>query len=566
VLLGVSVGQYLFNPSKWVVQPALVADRSGARMFSYNPRIAVLMNRIGAGNLLDRQGRVLATGNPQGFLQQQDSLISAGLDPTGLQSLSHKRLDRYYPFYESMFFWIGDMNTGAFMGSINGYFAEYEHMAELRGFPAPETKFDVKASRFRENRFLPRVATEMTVAKRDFSALAPLLLAGINSQEVEKFKQRNRDVQMTVDAALQTQLQQSLQTLDTLKNSRISVVVMEDNTGDVLASASYPAPPVADMEQMMLTNSEQNSLPYFMTTKDLGFTHATQPGSTAKLITAAAAFNKLGLGAATKTITVRPGDLIRTRSEEPDEVGAITIRRGIVRSNNPFFIRLANEERLEEEMGEIYLKAGLFLRGVGGYYYDTDFMPSERQERWRDIWRETEFTSIRSYNRNDIRKTRGRGISGMAWGQGELIATPAAMARVAGAIANKGVLMHNRYVTKISDSTLPLEQGVPLLKEAQAADYLTQYMKEQSANKQSRLGLVVAGKTGTPERILKGERINDGWYVFFAPKGKGPGHVVVCVRVEKTKGSSVAVRLAGSHVVPVLKRFGYIKSFGEELN
>ncbi|RYZ28045.1 MAG: cell cycle protein, partial [Chitinophagaceae bacterium] len=566
ILLGINVGQYLFNNKKWVVQPALVADRSGARMFSYNPRIAILMNRLGAGNLLDRRGRILATGNPQSFLKQQDSLISAGLNPTALQSLSHKRLDRFYPFYESMFFWVGDMNTGAFMGSTNGYFAEYEHMAELRGFPAPETKFQVKASRFRENRFLPRVETEMSVAKRDFSALANLLLAGINSKDVEEFKQRNRDVQMTVDAALQTNLQTSLQTLDTLQNSRISVVVMEDNTGDVLASAMYPAAPVNDMERMTLTNSELNRLPYFLTTRDLGFTYATQPGSTAKLITASAAFNKLGMAAATKTINVRPGDLIRTRSEEPDEAGNITIERGIVRSNNPFFVRLANELRLEEFMGEIYLKAGLFLRGVGGYYFDADLENNSQWERWKDIWRKTEFTSIRSYNPNNIIRTRGRGISGMAWGQGELIATPASMARVASAIANQGTLMHSRYVMKVSDSTLPLEQGVPLLKEAQAAAMMTDYMKKQSANKKERLGIFVAGKTGTPERILKGERINDGWYVFFAPKAKGPGHMVVCIRIEKTRGSSVAVRLAGSHVIPILKKYGYIKGFGEELN
>ena len=565
VLLGVSVGQYLFNPSKWVVQPALVAERSGARMFSYNPRIAILMNRLGAGNLLDRQGRILATGNPQGFLHQQDSLIAAGLNPTALQSLSHKRLDRYYPFYESMFFWVGDMNTGAFLGSTNGYFAEYEHMAELRGFPAPETKFAVKASRFRENRFLPRTEIEMQVAKRDFSALAPLLLAGINSEEVEKFKQRNRDVQLTMDASLQTQLQQSLQTLDTLQNSRISVVVMEDNTGDVLASAMYPAPPVNDPERMSLTNAELNRLPYFLSTRDIGFTYASQPGSTAKLITASAAFNKLGLAAATKTIAVRPGDLIRTKSEEPDETGNITIERGIVKSNNPFFIRLANELRLEEEMGDIYLKAGLFLRGVGGYYYDGSFNNPEQWERWKDIWRKTEFTSIRSYNPNDIRRTRGRGISGMAWGQGELIATPASMARVAAAIANGGTMMHNRYVTKISDSTLALEQGVPLLKDPEAAALMTKYMREQSANKKDKLGgYTVAGKTGTPERILKGERINDGWYVFFAPKQHGTGHIVVCVRVEKTKGSSVAVRVAGTHVIPVLQRHGYIRSFDAE--
>jgi cell division protein FtsI/penicillin-binding protein 2 len=507
----------------------------------------------------------LATGTPQGFLNQQDSLISAGLNPRALQALSHKRLDRYYPFYESMFFWVGDMNSGAFMGSTNGYFGEYEHMAELRGFPAPETSFEVKASRFRESRFLPRTETEMTVTQRDFSALSPLLLAGINSVEVEKFKKRNRDVQMTVDAALQTQLQQSLQTLDTLRNSRISVVVMEDNTGDVLASAMYPAAPVADMERMTLTNAELSRLPYFLTNRDLGFTYASQPGSTAKLITAAAAFNKLGPAvAAKKYIPVRPGDLIRVRSEEPDETGNITIQRGIVRSNNPFFIRLANEERLEEEMGEIYLKAGLFLRGVGGYFFDADFKNADRMDKTKGTWRKTEFTSIRSYNRSDIRKTRGRGVSGMAWGQGELVATPAAMARVAAGIANNGTLMHSRYISKVSDSLLPVAQGIPLLNDPQSAQLLTQYMKEQSASKKDRLGITAAGKTGTPERIFRGERINDGWYVFFAPKEKGSGHVVVCVRVEKTKGSSVAVRLAGSHVVPVLKKFGYIKSFDDK--
>ena len=120
---------------------------------------------------------------------------------------------------------------------------------------------------------------------------------------------------------------------------------------------------------------------------------------------------------------------------------------------------------------------------------------------------------------------------------------------------------------KVNDSTLPLKPGLPLLKDPQAAALMTKYMQEQSANKKDKLGgMTVAGKTGTPERILKGERINDGWYVFFAPKMKGPGHIVVCVRIEKTKGSSVAVRLAGSHIIPVLKKYGYIKSFGEELN
>ena len=561
ILLGVNVGQYLFNNKKWVVQPSLVADRSGARMFSYNPRIAILMNRLGAGNLLDRNGRILATGDPEAIMQNADSLLRAGVDRNELQSLTHKRLDRYYPFAENMFFWTGDMNTGIFMGGTNGYFAEYEHIAELRGFPTPVTNYDVKATRFREDRFLPEREQDMTIAKRDYNALAPLLLAGINSKEVEEFKKRNRDVQMTVDAALQTEIQQAVAGIDSLRKSRISVVIMEDATGDVLSSASYPLPALDEPEKLQLTNAEQNKLSYWVTNSDLGFTLATQPGSSAKLVTATAAFNKLGMTAERKTILIRPQDLIRVKSEEPDETGNITIERAIVKSNNPFFIRLANEERLEEEMATLYIKTGMFLHGAGGYYYEGDLKNTERQNKWRELWRNTEFRSVRSYNPNDIRRTRGRGVSGMAWGQGELIASPAAIARMASGIANHGTLMTNRYIMKVSDSSLGLKEAIPLANDPQYAELMTRYMKEQSESKYSRLGIYVAGKTGTPERIVKGQRINDGWYVFFAPKPDGKGHIVVCIRIENCKGSSIAVRFAGSTIIPILLKRGYIKGF-----
>ena len=149
ILLGVNVSRYLFNNKKWVVEPALVADRSGARMFSYNPRINILMNRLQAGNLLDRKGRILATSHPELINRQLDSLLAFGIPKESIEALAYKRLDRYYPFAEQMFFWTGDANTGVFNGATNGYFAEYEHAAELRGFPTPATKFQVSATRFR---------------------------------------------------------------------------------------------------------------------------------------------------------------------------------------------------------------------------------------------------------------------------------------------------------------------------------------------------------------------------------------------------------------------------------
>lgn len=561
ILLGVTVSRYLFNNKKWVVEPALVADRTGARMFSYNPRITILMNKLQAGNLLDRKGRILATSHPQLIDRQMDSLLALGIPKEDLEALAYKRLDRYYPYGDQMFFWTGNANTGIFSGSTNGYFGEYEHASELRGFPTPATKFEVSATRFKQDRFLPQIVTEMTVVKRDYSALAPLLLAGINSKEVESFKQRNRDVQLSVDAALQTNIQQAMPTDDSLVNKRVSIVIMEDNTGDVIASANYPYPKINDWENLTLSWSEQNKLNYWITNSDLGFTVATQPGSTAKLVTAMAAFNKLGDAAEKLKILVHPEDLIRIKSAEPDEAGYITIERAIVKSNNSFFIRLANEKQLQEEMGTLYLQTGMFLHGVGGYYYEYEPNNVDQQNRWRELWRNTEFKSLRSYNPNNIKRTRGKGISGMAWGQGELIATPASVARMASAIANNGTLMPNRFVMNVSGSPTTVKQGVAIAKSPHYAELMTDYMKKQSANKAERLGVTVAGKTGTPERILKGRRINDGWYVFFVPKANGPGNIVTCIRIEDAKGSSEAVKLAGLHVIPYLLQRGYIKSF-----
>lgn len=203
----------------------------------------------------------------------------------------------------------------------------------------------------------------------------------------------------------------------------------------------------------------------------------------------------------------------------------------------------------------------MFLRGVGGYYYEGDQKNELQQNKWRELWRKTEFRSIRSYNPDNIRRTRGRGVSGMAWGQGELISSPAAIARIAAGISNKGLLVPNRYVLKVSDSALGIKEAITLVKDPESADLMTKYMKEQSVGKYHRLGIYAAGKTGTPERMIRGERINDGWYVFFAPKAKGGGHIVTCIRIEDCKGSSVAVRLAGAQIVPILLRRGYIKSF-----
>ena len=561
ILLTVNVSSYLFDNQKWVVKPALVADKSGARMFSYNPRIAILMNKLEAGTIYDRKGVVLATSNPQLISKQQDKLNEAGAGNFDVDSAMHKRLTRYYPFQDQLFFWLGDANTMVFDGGTNGYFAEYEHAAELRGFKMPISNYTVKASHYQEDRFLPRGVKEMTVGKKDYSAIAPLLLAGINSDQVAAFKNKNRDVQLTVDAALQTSIEKSIAADTAVNYKRISVVIMDSSTGDVLVSTQYPLPPVRNWDLLNMSVPDQNKLSQWVTTSDLGFTYATQPGSTAKVLTAMAAFNKLGADATKVTYHVSMAERIRTKGIEPDETGTITLEQAIVHSNNVYFIKLANQQHLQEDMATLYLKTGMFLHGVGGYFYEKKPGNTDpgQQEKWRELWRKTEFNTRPRYDPNNIHKTRAKGISGMAWGQGELIATPAAVARLASGVANNGTLMQSRFALKINDTVIGTKISEKLTDSAYAG-LLKQYMIEQSAPKVPILHLAVAGKTGTPERIWKGQSINDGWYVFFAPNPNGTGYTVTCVRIEKTKGSSDAVHLAGKHIIPYLLKMGYIKS------
>lgn len=561
ILLTANVSRYLFDNQKWIVKPALVADRSGARMFSYNPRISILLNKLQAGTIYDRNKLVLATSDPQLIIKQKRQLDTGGAAGYDIDSAMHKRLTRYYPFAEQTFFWLGDANTGIFNGSTNGYFAEYEHAAELRGFKMPTSNYNVTASNYQEDRFLPRGVKEMTVSKKDYSAIAPLLVAGINSDAVKAFKSKNRDVQLTIDAQLQTSIQRSLAADTSLADNRVSVVVMEASTGDVLASALYPLPPIHNWDLLNMSVPDQNKLSQWVTTTDLGFTYATQPGSTAKVLTAMAAFNKLGIAAANKKFNVASYERIRTKGVEPDETGLITLERAVVKSNNVYFIKLANQEQLQEDMATLYLKTGMFLHGVGGYYYAKQANNNNggQQEKWRELWRKTEFNTRPKYDPDNIRRTRAKGISGMAWGQGELIATPSAIARLVSGVANHGVLMASRFALKVNDTVITPRPSEKLT-EPQFADMIKGYMIEQSEPKTPILGIAVAGKTGTPERIWKGEGINDGWYVFFAPKANGAGNMVVCIRIESTRGSSDAVHLAGKHVIPFLLKKGYIKS------
>ncbi len=126
-------------------------------------------------------------------------------------------------------------------------------------------------------------------------------------------------------------------------------------------------------------------------------------------------------------------------------------------------------------------------------------------------------------------------------------------------VANNGTLVANRFVLKVNDSVTGVKEGIKLANDPQYAALMPKYMsRAKLLPKVPILGSECeAGKTGTPERIWKKQSINDGWYVFFAPMVKDTGNIVVCIRIESTKGSADVAVKAGRqacNTLPVKER------------
>ena len=575
----------VFRASSYIVKSTVVANRNGERIMSINPRINILTRALGAGNIYDRNGLLLASSDLVQVRQQRDSLRSAGA--SDIDNLLNKRLLRYYPFDNHLYFWVGDYNNRLLSGNSNGYFAEFMHLAQLRGFDTtPEQalrpEITASATRYRESRFLPRHRQDFQLTQYDYSALAPLLRAGIDSRATETFKAQNRDVQLTVDASLQTQLQRQIQASE-FANKRVSVVLLNAQTGEVLASAVHPLPDVnllkqwAEMpqgQQKLMSNLTKLNGQLF-TEKDLGMTYETPPGSTAKVLTGFAALNRLGTAGVNTTYNVTMNERIRTTGNEPDPTGPVDMRKAIVQSSNVYFIRIANELNLDPEMQTLYEAVGMRLAGKGGYhfYQDSTYFAQNRAH-----WNAEVFAESRGFYTEPSRsgtKLRFNGeFSKIAWGQGKLEATPLALGRMVATIANGGTLQPSRFAMNQNGKPIPMATPQVLAQHQGTSALLEEFMREQSRTKITDLG--VAGKTGTPEREVvltyfkdaqgrylkdkKGDLLkeskerNDALYTFFAQSPRLNAPLVAVVRIERLngQGSGQAVKLAKEIVVPTL--------------
>lgn len=613
----------------YLVRPACVVNLDGALTMEYNPRIELLMQHLDAGNIYDRNGVLLATSRPSDVAEQFAQLRQAGAEGTAMERMMKRRQRRYYPFADQMFFMLGDYNTRTLWsntdGMPSGYMAENRHLTELRGFDnvvrdGNRVQQDVVTTRFyRQSPFLPPTPQTMAFTRYDYSdpALLEMLRDGIGSKAVAQWNERRpaRDLTLTIDARLQVQLQNDIR--DAVERSpqwrgrnrlRASVVVLDAAHGDLLCSANYPLP---DQDTLrLLAGSGMHTyndyaLQRAYTDRDLGLTYQTQPGSTAKVMSAMAGLMRMGDDAARQTYVVHAQETVEPSSVEP--WGEVSMERAIVQSSNCYFVNLVHDHNLYPELETIYAAVGARIdhprlrrddafASHTPYFFDraafadTLGFGSEMQ-----YLQNLGLSTWRNYKQNMAAEGRYAPMSwwqcGMAWGQGMLTATPLNMARVVSVVANDGRFMPTRYVlqrgTGADAHAEPLAQPVELMP-ASSARLLRSYMQKES-DRHRRNGkalptsndatLRMGGKTGTPERVssatLRAERgadghlhwvyprLNDGWYVFFIPSRRQQAPLAVAVRLERLgwgsgNTSGAAVSFVADTVIPALRRAGYV--------
>lgn len=631
VVLCKSADYQIFSRGETLIRPAYVTNVDGARIIEYNPRIELVLRKIHAGNIYDRNKVLLATCSLQDLKTSADSLENKknkrGIDAE-IRDLYRaellKRKYRYYPFGNHTLFMLGDYNTRRvfqyYDNNPTGYLAEARHIHELRGLEIPSKKVTLQANHFKRNRFVKEITEYFHVYEYDYSNLfkAGFLDYGIQRNSVIKRhndRRGKRDMVLTIDARLQMELQNKMRDYihkNVFRNKKLlraSVVVLDAEHGDLICSANYPLP---NQDSIFMLNERKiyGEIPFEkidgsspITERDLGLTFQTQPGSTAKVISAMAGFMALGPDASKVTYEVRPEEVIdiNSRGKLLEPIGPnVSMKESIVESSNCYFINLVHDKELYSELGSIYCNTGIrvnpnpvYAKGniVPYYFYLDEF--TERDD-FNGLIRSLGTQAISKYNNYLIERSHGSarkmnfGETQAAWGQGPILASPLNMARVASIVANNGELTPTRYILSMGETDCPAFPSIEIIS-PKSAKILRSYMQQESdwhrkngkklllsAERDKRMG----GKTGTPERNLlqkfwtrddRTHKSNDAWYIFFIESETLNAPLAIAVRFERTKdiidgkadvkndgfGSGKAVEFVADVIIPTLTNNGY---------
>ncbi len=144
-----------------------------------------------------------------------------------------------------------------------------------------------------------------------------------------------------------------------------------------------------------------------------------------------------------------------------------------------------------------------------------------------------------------------------AYGQGEVVASPLQMARVAATVANGGAMPQGRWIT---DETNGRNAAPTVILPAEAAGKLGSFMREAVTSGTGRragaANVAIAGKTGTAELA---DAPSHAWFIGFAPYGAGARKIAFSVLVENGVYGGTAAAPAAAEIVNAAVKLGLIQ-------
>jgi cell division protein FtsW (lipid II flippase) len=490
----------------------LVVQADGARRYQYNPRLLEVMRDIPKGTIFDRNGLPLATSNWDELEKHRADYRALGVD---IDRACRRTDQRHYPFGGLMFDLLGDLRTRTRWAASNTSFVERDSARRLRGYDERPTLVEVKN---------PATGKLDRVVKYDYRELLPLVRHKHDPQNpaVRKVLDRPRDVHMSIDARFEVRVSEILRAqLQKAGQDRGAAVVLDPATGDLLAAVSYPLPPnLGDTEP-----PETESNPYL----DRARYGLYPPGSTFKIVTAIAALRKNPELARTSYACVRLPDgrvgnfikgsnrPIRDDVKDAAPHGNVNMEHGIIVSCNAYFAQL-----------------GTYDVGAEGLFETANLL------------------GISAASPNTSAQLK-KSLPQSSYGQGQVLASPFQMARVAATVANGGTMPQGRWITDETNARTSPPQPVLGPDKTQT---LAKYMREVvtvGTGRAAAASVAVAGKTGTAELA---DAPSHAWFIGFAPYGGGTKKIALSVLVENGVYGGTAAAPAASQIVDAAVKLG----------
>ena len=510
-LLVVLVRVQVVRADEIVVRPHLGMQADGSRRYQYNPRVLDVARQIPRGRVLDRRGLPLAVETVADARTARADYQRLGVS---LDVSCPDASARCYPLGGSLFHLIGDARSRLNWGASNTAFVERDAEARLRGFDDHQTLI----------RTTDRQGAPAWALRRDYRDLIPVLRHRYqpSHRSMKGILTKSRDVRTTIDATLQ--LKTAAIIGDHVRRSasgHAAAVVLDPASGDLLASVSYPWP-----EDTTAARDPQASPDDLLDRARFGL---YPPGSTFKIVTAAAALRRdPGLRDQTFTCSRLPdgrngarvagwGRPVRDDVLDRTPHGTVGMHDALTVSCNAYFAQLAVRIGPEALINTAQ-SVGLTLARGNTPAQVRDALPQ------------------------------------VGYGQGEVVATPLRMARVAAAVAAGGLVPDVRW--EMASGTGETHPFVT----RESARLLARYMRDVVLTGTGRAlsghAIPIAGKTGTAE--VAGAP-SHAWFIGFAPYGPASRRVAVAVLIENAGYGGAAAAPAAGEIISAAAALGLVK-------